>query len=355
MESKYSNIAFLAVFIATASAANIAEWFIPHPVPWLKLGLANMVTLIGIITMGGRFALKVATGRVILSSILLGTFLSPTFYLSFTGALAACLVMIAVYRPLGRISPVGVSILGATAHNLAQLIVVYLLLIKHGGVVSLLPLLLIWAVVAGMINGYLTLKVVPKIAIFSDKKIFLVSGSSRRIDMLQKAGLPFIAVPPDIKEDVPDRCDDPVEFSLKQARKKMESVWKKLSSPGCVISADTVVEVQGKVFVKPCDEKEAEYMLKTLSGNKQKVHTAVVIKNLSTLKEFEKVQTTLLKMKKLTEEEIERFKSKNLDKAGGYAIQGMGDKYIRWIKGSYTNVVGFPVEVVRKFLREIWR
>ncbi len=347
------NITFLAIFIATASAVNMAEWFIPHPILGLKLGLANMVTLAGLITMGKNFAVKVAVGRVILSSILLGTFLSPAFYLSFSGALIACLIMIAIYRPLGKISPVGISIIGAVTHNLAQLTVAYLLFIKHGGIIFLLPLLLCSSVITGMINGYLTLNIVPKIAEFSLRRIFLASNSPRRISILRKAGLPLIVVSPDTVEDRPKDDENPLEFSLKQARKKMESVCKKLSPPGCVISSDTIVEVNGKIFVKPANSQEAKYMLQTLSGNQQKVHTAVIIKNLTTGKKYEKVETTLLKMKKLTDREIEAFKNKHLDKAGGYAIQGMDDKYIKWIKGSYTNVVGFPVEVVRKFLKKI--
>ena len=115
-----NNTIFLAIFIATAAAVNIAESLIPHPVG-LKLGLANMVTLIGLVSMGRKFAFKVAIGRVILSSILLGTFLTPTFYLSFSGALVACVSMILLYRPLGKISLVGVSVVGAVMHNMAQL------------------------------------------------------------------------------------------------------------------------------------------------------------------------------------------------------------------------------------------
>ena len=95
-------------------------------------------------------------------------------------------------------------------------------------------------------------------------------------------------------------------------------------------------------------------MLKSLSGDEQKVHTAVVVKNLSSNKKKQMVESTKLRMKEFTPQEIEHFKDKNLDKAGGYAIQGMDDGYIEWCKGSYTNVVGFPVEMARRFLRSIW-
>jgi septum formation protein len=316
---------------------------------------ANMVTLIGLVSMGRKFAFKVAIGRVILSSILLGTFLTPTFYLSFSGALVACVSMILIYRPLGKISLVGVSVVGAIMHNMTQLTLAYLILIKHGGILFMFPLLIISAVIAGIINGYLAFKIIPRIAEFADRKIFLASGSQRRITILKKAGLPVIVVLPAVEEDRPGENEDPLEFSMRQARKKLESVTGKLLPPGCVISSDTIVEIDGKIFIKPEDTEDAGNMLKTLSDKEQRVYTAVVIKNLKTGRKFEKVEITTLKMKKFTEEEIEEFKGKHLDKAGGYAIQGMSDKYIQWIKGSYTNVVGFPVEVVRGFLKNIWK
>ena len=71
----------------------------------------------------------------------MGTFMSPAFYLSMSGSLISCIVMIGVYRPLGNISIVGVSVIGALTHNLAQLAVAYFILIRHGGIYFLLPLL----------------------------------------------------------------------------------------------------------------------------------------------------------------------------------------------------------------------
>jgi MAF protein len=343
----------LAVFIAAAAAVNMAESLLPRIAPWMKLGLANLITLISLILMGGRFAMKVAIGRVFFSSIILGTFLSPTFYLSFGGAAIACAAMILFYRPLGRISPIGVSVIGAVAHILTQLMLVYLFLVKHEGIFVLLPILLVTAVIAGIINGYLAIKVVPVIAEYSNRRIFLASASPRRINILKKAGLPVIVVKHKAIEDDPTVNDIPIEFALTQARKKMDSIWKELPNPGCVISSDTIVEIDNKIFIKPDDEEHAKAMLETLGGREQKVHTAVIFRNLNTGELIEKIETTRLKMKRFTEEELEHYKGKHLDKAGGYAIQGMSDKYIEWIKGSYTNVIGFPVEVVRKLLKTV--
>jgi heptaprenyl diphosphate synthase len=353
MKTGYKNISYLSIFIATAAALNVIEGLIPHPIIWSRLGLANLITLISIIMMGNRFAIKVTLGRVLLGSVILGTFMTPSFYLSLSGSIMACFFMILFYRPLGKISPLGISVIGAIVHNITQLSLAYVILVKHEGIIFLLPALMVSSVVAGMINGYIAIKIVPELAEFSFKKIYLVSGSPRRINILRKAGLPVIIVPPETKEDPPLEHEDPKEFSLRQARKKAESVFHSLSKPGCAIAADTVVEVDGKIFVKPADENQAAWMLRTLSEKIQKVHTALVIKNLNTDELKEMVETTHLKMKRLTEEEISFLKDKHLDKAGGYAIQGMNDKYIEWVKGSYTNVVGFPVEVLRRVLREI--
>ncbi|MFW6134635.1 MAG: Gx transporter family protein [Elusimicrobiota bacterium] len=345
------NIAYIAVFIAAASAVQAVEFLIPRPLPWLKLGLANMITLVAIISMGPRFALSVTVGRVILSSFLLGTFFSPTFYLSFSGAVVSCLVMIFLWRPFGWIGPIGISVTGAVFHNITQLGVVYLLLGKPGEILFLLPLLLGTAVFSGIVTGFVAVKVVSAIAEFSLRRIFLASSSDRRIEILRSYGLPFIAVPPKVEEENPSDNDDPEKFSLKQAENKLLDVEKKLSPPGKVIAADTVVEIHGKILVKPKNVEQARNMLSKLSGAVQKVYTAVVIKDLSTGRVKTGVETTELKMKKLTNREIEEFKDKNLDKAGGYAIQGMKDKYIDWIKGSYLNAVGFPVKTVKKLIK----
>ncbi len=354
MKKKINIIVFLSIFIAVASVLNIIEGFIPHPVPWLKFGLANIVTIIGLIGMGKGFAFKVALGRVLLSSILIGTFMTPTFYLSLSGAFVSCIAMITVYRPLGRISPIGVSIFGAVTHGITQLVVVYVLFIRHEGILLMLPIIVVVAVFSGMVNGYIALKIIPMIAEYVERRIFIASSSPRRIDILTKAGLPVIAVKHKAAEDSPKINEDPIKFSINQARKKIESVWRELQVPGCVVTSDTVVESMGKIFIKPKDEEDAKSMLKSYGGSIQKVHTAVIMKNLTTLKELEIVETTELKMKKFTEQELEELKGRHLDKAGGYAIQGMDDKYIQWLKGSYTNVVGFPIEVARKLFKEIW-
>ncbi|MFB0527187.1 MAG: Gx transporter family protein [bacterium] len=160
------KIAYISVLIALASTLQIVESLFPHPLPWLRLGLANMITLTSLVVFGYAVAVQVAVLRTILSSFLLGTFFTPGFFLSFSGALMSALVMGGVYG-LGRIgkgnpssqypfgfSIMGLSILGAVSHNLTQLFVAYIFLIRHKGVFLILPFLIVAAVVTGFITGY---------------------------------------------------------------------------------------------------------------------------------------------------------------------------------------------------------
>jgi len=160
------RIVYISALIALASVLQIGESLFPHPVPWLRLGLANMITLTSLIIFGYAIAIQVAVFRTVLSSFLLGTFFTPGFFLSFSGALMSALVMGGIYSlgRMGRGNPssrylfgfsiIGVSILGAVSHNLTQLFVAYLFLIRHRGVFLILPFLIVAGVVTGFITGY---------------------------------------------------------------------------------------------------------------------------------------------------------------------------------------------------------
>jgi len=160
------RILYISVLIALASVLQIAESLFPHPLPWLRLGLANMITLTSLVIFGYAVAVQVAVLRTILSSFLLGTFFTPGFFLSFSGALMSALVMggmcslrkVAEGNPSPRylfgFSIMGVSILGAVTHNLTQLFVAYFFLIRHRGVFLVLPFLIVASVVTGYIVGY---------------------------------------------------------------------------------------------------------------------------------------------------------------------------------------------------------
>lgn len=145
------RIAYLA---ALAIGLSVAEAAIPSPLPGVKPGLANIITLVVLARYGWRVAAWVSILRVVAGSILLGTFLSPSFVLSLSGAalsLAALGLAQTLPRPL--FGPVTHSILAAVAHIAGQVLVVYLWLIPHAGIAYLLPLFALAALVFGTVNG----------------------------------------------------------------------------------------------------------------------------------------------------------------------------------------------------------
>jgi heptaprenyl diphosphate synthase len=146
---------FYAAFLVTfALFLSIAESLIPKPLPWMRLGLANAVTLFAFSVLRPREVLLVVICRVLAASLLLGTFLSVGFLLSFSGALSSFLVMLAMYRFLGRwISVVGVSVAGAATSNAVQLLVVNALFVGSRLSFSLLPILFLFALIGGTVSG----------------------------------------------------------------------------------------------------------------------------------------------------------------------------------------------------------
>lgn len=151
----------IALLIALACILQISESMIPHPIPGLRLGLANIITLTTLVLLGFRHALEVAVIRTVLSSLIVGTFMSPGFILSFAAAVASTLVMGFFYWLSGlhdrcRFSIIGISIVGAFCHNMVQLSLAYLLLVKHGGIFVFFPWLSIGALGTGWLVGMVT-------------------------------------------------------------------------------------------------------------------------------------------------------------------------------------------------------
>lgn len=155
---KDNKIYKVALLVSLACVLQISESMIPHPIPGLRLGLANMLTLTALVIFGFGCALEVAVLRTVLSSFIMGTFMSPTFILSLSGAVISALIMGFFYwlsglHPRCRLSIIGISIIGAFSHNIVQLYLAYLLLIKHGGIFIFLPWLSIGAVATGWVVG----------------------------------------------------------------------------------------------------------------------------------------------------------------------------------------------------------
>lgn len=150
----------LAILVAVAATLQVAESLVPKPLPWVRLGLANGVTLLVIVRMGAPPALAVAGIRVVLGGLLLGTFGSPPFLLSAAGAAAAWLVMAIAWRAAAPpLSVLGVSVLGSVAHGAAQLAALAALFGLGRGALGLLPALTITAVPLGLVTGAVILAV----------------------------------------------------------------------------------------------------------------------------------------------------------------------------------------------------
>ena len=149
----------VAKLTALAIGLHIIEAVIPSPLPGVKPGVANIVTLFVLYQYGFATAAWVSLLRVFASSLLLGQFLSPTFVLSLSGALfSLAALFFAQHLPKKYFSAISLSIFAAFAHIAGQLIIVRLWLIPHTGIIYLVPIFAIAALVFGVINGVITRK-----------------------------------------------------------------------------------------------------------------------------------------------------------------------------------------------------
>lgn len=158
----------IAGFAALAITVHIAESALPSPIPGIKPGLANVVTLVVLCRYGWQMAAWVSLLRVLVGSILMGTFLSPTFFLSAAGALASITVLgllftIARTLPNWAPGPMGYGVAAALAHMSGQFWVAYGVFVPHSGLLTLYPLLMTLATALGIVSGLLTRTVLSKL------------------------------------------------------------------------------------------------------------------------------------------------------------------------------------------------
>jgi septum formation protein len=196
------------------------------------------------------------------------------------------------------------------------------------------------------------------------KKIILASGSPRRKELLEMAGLSFSVHVPDV-----DETPLPREVPKKMVRrlsllKALEAARGLGRDPGSlfVLSADTtVVSPEGRNLGKPGDEKEALRMVTALQGRDHSVFTGYTIVELrggKVRRMITRVVETKVRIRAMTKADIRAYvgRGESLDKAGAYAAQGFGMAIIERIRGSYTNVVGLPVTEVTADLKKLgWR
>ncbi len=184
-------------------------------------------------------------------------------------------------------------------------------------------------------------------------KIILASNSPRRRYLLKQAGIEFDVIPSTFDESRVTR-QDPYQYVRILSRYKAEDIAGQY--PDCwIIGADTIVSIGGKILGKPRDKSEARAMLEQLSGQTHQVYTGFTICCVDMQKQLTDVVHTDVTFKKLTSDEIQWYIHTNepFDKAGAYAIQGLGTFLVARINGSYTNVVGLPVcEVIAYLIKE---
>ena len=179
--------------------------------------------------------------------------------------------------------------------------------------------------------------------------IVLVSQSPRRSELLTCAGLQFVTRPAEVDETVRPG-EIPESYVKRVARQKAIAVD---PGPGeIVLAADTVVVIGSEILGKPADPHDAARMLKLLSGHKHRVLTGICLRRAKETKVDRAV--TNVWFTRLSAEEIADYVASGepMDKAGAYAIQGLASKFVERIDGSYTNVVGLPIELVYKHLRK---
>ena len=156
----------IATFAALAIVIHVLESSFPSPVPGIKPGLANIVTLLVLFRYGWRFAAWVSLLRVTAGSLLLGTFMSPTFFLSLSGALASLLAMGLLWTGMRPwVGMAGVSILASVSHVMAQLLVAWWLFIPHPGILALTPVLIAAGVFFGLFNAIIASSIEKRLEI----------------------------------------------------------------------------------------------------------------------------------------------------------------------------------------------
>jgi septum formation protein len=182
-------------------------------------------------------------------------------------------------------------------------------------------------------------------------RLILVSASPRRAELLGSAGFEFDVVPADVDE-TPREGELPEAYVLRVAVEKAGTATSREARAAPLLAADTVVVAEGRLLGKPADERDAVEMLRLLSGRVHVVHTAVVV--LTGTGQLAEVVTTRVRFVALTEDEIRWYVSTGepFGKAGAYAIQGRGSRFVDWIEGSWSNVVGLPVATAYRLLKQ---
>ena len=184
-------------------------------------------------------------------------------------------------------------------------------------------------------------------------KFILGSSSPRRLELLKQINFyPNEIFKPEINED-PQKKELPILYVKRMAREKMDVVKKKFPND-LILTADTIVYVGRRIIDKTNEKSKAIKFLELLSGRRHRVSTAFNLYCKDKIDSL-RVVTSVVKMKRLTENEIKSYIETDewKGKAGAYGIQGSAEKFIQFISGSYSNIVGLPLNQVYGSLNSI--
>jgi len=184
------------------------------------------------------------------------------------------------------------------------------------------------------------------------KRIILASASPRRKELLEQIGLQFEVEPSNFDEEITPGSE-PHETARKLSLGKARAAARKHRN-ALIIAADTFVVFGDRILGKPHTNAEAREMLRALNGQAHSVITGFTILDTETGKVLSRSMETTVHMRKLTLKEIDSYvrTKEPLDKAGGYAIQGLGTVLVERVEGDYSNVVGLPLSALAESLRE---
>lgn len=183
------------------------------------------------------------------------------------------------------------------------------------------------------------------------RRLILASSSPRRQELLTQIGVPFSVQVPAIDE-TPLVGEAPPAYVQRMAEEKARAVLAQQAGDVCVLAADTSVIVDGLILGKPADAADAKAMLLRLSGREHQVLSAIAVADQSRLNSH--VVSCKVAFRTLTDAEIEAYwlTGEPRDKAGSYAIQGLGAVFVQAIHGSYSAVVGLPLAETAALLGE---
>ncbi|NNL65116.1 MAG: septum formation protein Maf [Myxococcales bacterium] len=188
--------------------------------------------------------------------------------------------------------------------------------------------------------------------------LVLASGSPRRRDLLRAAGVAIETVPPRVEEKAAPG-ESPAELVTRLAGEKALEVAQRLGPDPerIVLGSDTVVVLDGEVLGKPDDPAHAVAMLVRLAGRSHRVFTGVAVASSRALAPHTLYRASIVTLRPAGRDELERYVATGepLDKAGAYAFQGEGRRFVTSVEGSESNVIGLPVEPTLSLVAEVRR